>query len=60
MMVQNLTLFANEIENELQQQQNKKSLGNIHSDSNLNDVDNADLALISLLRRYAYQIENYV
>jgi len=60
MMVQNLTLFANEIENELQKQQNNKSSGNINSDSNLNDDDTADLALISLLRRYAYQIENYV
>jgi len=59
MMVQNLTLFANEIANELQQQE-QNSPGNIHNDNNLNDDDTADLALISLLRRYAYQIENYV
>ena len=43
-MVQNLTSFADEIEN---------------YDGN-GDDSSADSILVSLLRRYAYQIEHYV
>ena len=66
MMIQNLTLFANKIETEIQQQQpHKKSPGsNTTNNVNFNGIENtnanANLVLISLLRRYAYQIEKYV
>ncbi|MGK3752939.1 MAG: hypothetical protein ACI8RD_005246 [Bacillariaceae sp.] len=66
MMIKNLTLFANEIESEIQQQQqqyHKQSSGTrSNHTNNVNGIEkeNADLVLISLLRRYAYQIEKYV
>ena len=64
MMIQNLTLFANKIETEIQQQQQHKQLlgSNSTNKVNVNGIENANanLVLISLLRRYAYQIEKYV
>jgi hypothetical protein len=62
MMIQNLTLFADEIETEIQQQQQHKQSSGSNNTNIVNGIENenADLVLISLLRRYAYQIEKYV